>query len=164
MLGLLRKARGRLGLEMSRRHEAAILADLPETYEPAGRYVGPLRSNIRPPKIILRAGIPRVLYESGYEDNPVTAAQYGLWLHGSRDPSGARFVADWLLERQTVDGTWLYLFDHDFSGGHMTAPWISAMAQGQAMSLLERVHRTTGERRYLDAAVAALRTVPARRR
>jgi D-glucuronyl C5-epimerase C-terminus len=30
------------------------------------------------------------------------------------------------------------------------------MAQGQAMSLLERVHRLTRDRRYLDAAIGAL--------
>src|SRR5262249_38790055 len=54
-------------------------------YNPAGYYVGPVStaSNLQPPSIILGSDrIPRVLYPGiGYQINPVTSAQYGLWAY-----------------------------------------------------------------------------------
>lgn len=139
-----------------------MLAGLPASYSPAGRYVGPLASNIRPPKIILAAdGIPLVKYDVGYRRNPVTTAQYGLWAYGTHHPGVARRAADWLVAHQQPDGRWLYRFDFTLDGQRLKAPWASAMAQGQAMSLLERMYRQTGERRYLTAAVRALRPLSA---
>jgi hypothetical protein len=141
------------------RADMAMLRSLPRVYSPAGRYVGPLASNIDPPHIILKSGIPFVSYPKiGYQRNPVAAAQYGLWAYGSHDERSATHVADWLLAHQSRRGTWNYRFDADLNGGEqrIRSPWISAMAQGQAMSLLERVYRLTGERRYLRAAVQAL--------
>lgn len=155
----------RQNLATERRAAVSLLAHLPNRYSPAGRYVGPLRSNIDPPHIVLSAdGIPRVRYGDVYESNPVTAAQYGLWAYGmflrTRRHSYKRAViriADWLVERQQ-HGRWVYRFDADFNGtdGHIAAPWTSAMAQGQAMSLLERVYLMTSDRRYLRSAVSAL--------
>jgi heparosan-N-sulfate-glucuronate 5-epimerase len=137
-----------------------MLADLPRTYNPAGRYVGPLETNIHPPEVILASdGMPRVRYEPGYRRNPVTSAQYGLWAYGSGHLRVAVHVADDLVATQKRGGTWTY--DFDFAPGAGTvvlkAPWASAMAEGQAMSLLERVYRFTGRQRYLDAALRAIK-------
>ena len=55
-------------------------------------------------------------------------------------------VAEWFMHPQ--DALWRYFFDR----GRLKAPWISAMAQGQGISLLVRAWRTTGELRYLDQA------------
>jgi len=143
-----------------------MLASLPRVrYEPAGPYVGPDATNIDPPEIKLGpAGVPIVQYPGiGYQQNPVTVAQYGLgaysrFLH-NRAPADrdiAVRAADWLVSHQQPDGRWLYRFNFKFPGGSMVAPWASALAQGQAMSLLERVYRLTDQRRYRNAAVKAL--------
>jgi heparosan-N-sulfate-glucuronate 5-epimerase len=57
--------------------------------------------------------------------------------------------------RGRLEGGWV----HDFAYPHtydLRPPWLSAIAQGQAASLLIRVHRSTGDRRYADAARSAL--------
>jgi heparosan-N-sulfate-glucuronate 5-epimerase len=49
--------------------------------------------------------------------------------------------------------------EHNFDFPHtfpMRTPWISAMAQGEACSLLVRLHRDTGEQGYATAALLAL--------
>jgi hypothetical protein len=60
------------------------------------------------------------------------------------------------VARQEPDGDLPYLFDVDGAGVPMKAPWISAMAQGQAMSLWVRAYSQTSDQRYLDAAAVAL--------
>ncbi len=108
-------------------------------------------------------GVPRVTYAWGVEDNPVTVSQWGLqhwtwWLQTGADEDLERAVrgADWLVEHQRDDGAWEYQFDFAGAGVHLTAPWISGMAQGQAISLLVRLHGLTGDARYRDAAIGAV--------
>ena len=146
------------------RGEASPVAD--GRYEPASYYVDPLsdRSNIQPPGIVLGPnGIPLVQYPGiGYHDNPVTAAQYGLWAYGMYlgDHDAAHrgivlHVADWLVTNQRR-GRWFYDFDFYIHDLTLAKPWSSAMAQGQAMSLLSRAYRLTGEQRYRLSALRAL--------
>lgn len=110
-------------------------------------------------------GIPIVYYGSalGWRHNPVTTAQYGLWRFGNwvrtHDQSqllAAEKQADWLVANQDrASGKWFY--DFPLRGYGLSPPWASAMAQGQAISLLTRVWRATNTPRYLQAAAAALR-------
>lgn len=89
--------------------------------------------------------------------NPVTAAQYALgcyerYLHG--DPSQKEpFLrhATWLRNTMREDGRLEYLFDVST----LKAPWISGMAQGQAMSVFVRAADLTGDDSWLDAARTA---------
>src|SRR5215210_5813629 len=112
---------------------AALLAPV-RSYDPAGPYVNPVNdhTNIDPPKVILGSdGIPRIRYDKiGYHNNPVLAAQYGLWAYGAylrnRNAEHRRIalrVADWLIRRQTKD-RWLYDFDFSFNGVAMAKPWV----------------------------------------
>jgi hypothetical protein len=105
-------------------------AQLPRGCEPAGRYVGPLELNTRPPEVVLAGdGIPLVRYPVGYRTNPVVAAQYGLWAYGvylrDRNSTHRRIaihVADWLVQHQDAKGRWIYHFDFKTIGGSVTAP------------------------------------------
>lgn len=56
---------------------------------------------------------------------------------------------------QSLHAAWTYAFDWPVFGRRLRAPWISAMAQGLAMSALVRAYRLCGERAYLDLALAA---------
>jgi heparosan-N-sulfate-glucuronate 5-epimerase len=95
-------------------------------------------------------GIPLVDYRDyrGAVYNPITVIQYGLahhqlWLDTQAEHAFAVFwnCVDWLVDHQEVDlkrqiGTWVYHFDLPDLGTQ--APWISGMAQGQALSILAR--------------------------
>lgn len=108
-------------------------------------------------------GVPQTRYSWGLEDNPVTICQWGLqhwswWTdtHRQADLDAAVAGADWLVRHQRADGAWEFDFDFNGAGVSMQAPWISAMAQGQAMSLLVRAYSVNPNADYLDAAERAL--------
>jgi heparosan-N-sulfate-glucuronate 5-epimerase len=71
----------------------------------------------------------------------------------------ARRTGDVICDSQVSggprDGALEHLFDfpHTFP---LRAPWVSAMAQGEAASLLVRLHLETGEARYAEAALRAV--------
>ena len=65
---------------------------------------------------------------------------------GDHDAAHRRIVlhvADWLVTNQRR-GRWFYDFDFFIHDLTLAKPWSSAMAQGQAMSLLSRAYRLTG--------------------
>ena len=72
------------------------------------------------------------------------------WLAAARD------AADYLIADQEPDGGWVHRFPmpHTFP---LRPPWLSGMAQGEGASLLVRIHAETGEDRYAEAAIRALR-------
>ncbi len=97
----------------------------------------------------------------------VATAQWGLgayerYLDGGGEAwlEGARGATEHLLANQhrggAHDGGWRQLFStpHTY---RIEPPWLSAMAQGEGASLLVRLHLETGEERYAEAAVRALR-------
>ncbi len=113
-------------------------------------------------------GIPMLDYQGvvGLQYNPIAIAQYGLGNFnlyrrtGSADRC-AKFkrVADWLVEKLEINpnGTWVWNhnFDWDYRAT-LKAPWYSALAQGQGISVLVRAYREFGKPDYLDAANRAL--------
>ncbi len=104
----------------------------------------------------------------GVAYNPAYVAWYGLMsleraLRG-RDPAGrAAFLTqvDWLVENASRrdDGAvvWPYPVDWQEGACLLKAPWICAMAQGLAISVLVRGHRMTGRPHLLDLCRAATR-------
>lgn len=114
------------------------------------------------------AGLPRVDYggEEGLRYNPITIAQYGLHalqLFGKeeREEHRARALAcaEWLAANARAYDkdmfAWIYDFSLPFYGPQ--APWISAMAQGEAVSLLVRCHVLEHRSDFLDLAHGAIR-------
>jgi heparosan-N-sulfate-glucuronate 5-epimerase len=145
---------------------ARVLASLPTArYRASGPYAGPDVTNVDPPAIVLGpGGVPVARYPGvGYRANPVSVAQYGLDAYsrfvrggGPSDERAAFRAANWLVAHQQAEGRWLYSFDFRLPGGSVSAPWASALAQGQAMSLLERAYVKSHRHRYLQAALDAL--------
>lgn len=113
-------------------------------------------------------GIPRVHYGSrvGLRYNAITIAQYGLYrlqqydvTADKADKQKALACAHWLTENASTWSPdslcWIYDFDLPFY--HLRAPWISAMAQGEAVSLLLRAFMLDDHRAFLDTAAGAVR-------
>jgi heparosan-N-sulfate-glucuronate 5-epimerase len=132
-----------------------------------GEYYMPFLQKAQYPGPFDDAGIPMLDYRGavGRQYNPIAIAQYGLGNYNlwrrSGDPEHRRnliLIADWLaskLERNKAGlSVWMHHFDWDYRE-RLVAPWYSALAQGQGISLLVRAHRETGNSSYLDAALAA---------
>lgn len=113
------------------------------------------------------AGIPMLNYHGaiGLQYNPIAVAQWGLgnlnaFLETGREErlSRALTAADWLVvnlegNRHGVP-VWHHQFDWEYRA-RLRAPWYSALAQGQGISLLARVSRVTRQAEYWEAAERA---------
>ncbi|MCK4777727.1 MAG: cell wall-binding repeat-containing protein, partial [Actinomycetia bacterium] len=111
-----------------------------------------------------RDGIPLVVYSlneiggvpGGKVYNPVTIAQYALgsyeeYLHGKKEMEKVFLSqARWLKEKINKNGQ--LLLDFPIPLRNIAAPWMSAMAQGEAISVLIRAYVLTNETSYLEAA------------
>jgi len=103
-------------------------------------------------------GIPVARYlRAAGQYNPTRVAGYALaqfnrFRHQGSDQARDRFLANaqWFARQDTGR------FEYAFSLQGLTPPWVSAMAQGQGLSVLARAFRLTGEDRYLTTAFRAL--------
>lgn len=99
----------------------------------------------------------------GGEANHVVAAQWGLGCferhlggEGEEWLTAGLAVARHFLDEQGRDGTWPHKkpMRHTY---RLEPGWLSAMAQGEGASLLARAHAATGDDRFGEAALLALR-------
>lgn len=114
------------------------------------------------------AGIPLLDYRGkiGPQYNPIAIAQYGLGNYNlfrqtaDTDWRATFFlVADWLSQHLEKNSRGLSVWNHHFDWEYrdtLRAPWYSALAQGQGISVLVRAHRESKDARYLEAAKLAL--------
>ena len=67
------------------------------------------------------------------------------------------YAANWLVLHQDDQGGWPNMITRKLANGMLQLPpgWYSAMAQGQAMSLLTRAYVRTKNKKYLDSALRA---------
>jgi heparosan-N-sulfate-glucuronate 5-epimerase len=112
-------------------------------------------------------GIPMLDYHGqiGLQYNPIAIAQWGLGNHDLFHRTGcdqckekALKASDWLCDHleQNHGGVWIW--NHHFDWEYrdtLKAPWYSALAQGQGISLLVRAHRQTANPKYFYAAERA---------
>ena len=115
-------------------------------------------------------GIPMLNYHGavGLQYNPIAIAQYGLGNYNLFRRTGEaerrrKFlaVADWLVANLEQNSAGLWVWNHHFDWEYRTplkAPWYSALAQGQGISLLVRAHKETEDHSYQEAASKALET------
>jgi heparosan-N-sulfate-glucuronate 5-epimerase len=76
--------------------------------------------------------------------------------HDPRPLQVAIRMADYLVRSQSLDGAWYYPFAYRDDEVVLKPPWVSANAQGMAISLLVRIYDVTGWPRYLRAAKRGL--------
>lgn len=114
--------------------------------------------------------IPMLDYRGviGLQYNPIAIAQYGLgnynlYCRAKDEYRKKKFLnaANWLVNNfeETEYGTkvWYHHFDWEYRD-KLKAPWYSALAQGQGISLLVRTHKETGDDKYIKAAISAFFT------
>jgi heparosan-N-sulfate-glucuronate 5-epimerase len=119
------------------------------------------------------SGIPLLDYHGriGPQYNPIAIAQYGLGnynlfcrslLSQNEDPARRKkffLVADWLCSHLEENPHGLTVWNHHFDWEYrdtLKAPWYSALAQGQGISVLVRAWKESSNLRYLDAAKRAM--------
>ena len=114
------------------------------------------------------AGVPQLDYHGhiGLQYNPIAIAQYGLGNYNlfrrTADPVRRRkflLTADWLCDHLEPNAYGLSVWNHHFDWEYrdtLKAPWYSALAQGQGISVLVRAWKESGEARYLEAAQRAM--------
>lgn len=111
-----------------------------------------------------KAGIPVLDYHGkiGRQYNPIAIAQWGLGNYNqfcrTKNPDRrTRFLlaSDWLCDHLEQNAGGISVWNHHFDWEYRTplrAPWYSALAQGQGVSLLVRAYRETSNAVYLHAA------------
>jgi heparosan-N-sulfate-glucuronate 5-epimerase len=112
-------------------------------------------------------GIPMLDYHGriGLQYNPIAVAQWGLGNYNlfrrTNDPVRKQkffAAAQWLrsnLEANSFGhGVWHHRFDWEYRT-RLKAPWYSALAQGQGISLLVRTYIDSGEDIWLETAQRA---------
>lgn len=108
-------------------------------------------------------GIPITRYANGeFHLSPVNVTSYALGcldmhIHGlgKQYLDGFLKLADWLCTHQVIhEGMGVWLYDYDWQ--HMKKPWISGMAQGEALSVLARAYQMTHDVKYINCARQAL--------
>jgi heparosan-N-sulfate-glucuronate 5-epimerase len=114
------------------------------------------------------SGVPQLDYHGhiGVQYNPIAIAQYGLGnynlFRSTADPvRRMKFLlaADWLCSHLEKNPQGLDVWNHHFDWEYrdtLKAPWYSALAQGQGISMLVRAHKESRDSRYMDAAQRAL--------
>jgi heparosan-N-sulfate-glucuronate 5-epimerase len=110
--------------------------------------------------------IPIVRYADGDQYNPVTISLFALrayndfaWSRNSSDKAYFLQLARWLVAHQdSASGCWFYEFEFAHTSLGVTVPkhWISAMAQGLAMSVTARAYGLTHDEFFLRTADRAL--------
>ena len=112
-------------------------------------------------------GIPVLDYHGkiGRQYNPIAIAQWGLGNYNQfrRSKSTDRqkkflLASDWLCEHLEKNASGVFVWNHHFDWEYRTplrAPWHSALAQGQGISLLVRTFRETNNSAYMHAAEQA---------
>jgi heparosan-N-sulfate-glucuronate 5-epimerase len=110
------------------------------------------------------AGIPMLNYHGtiGLQYNPIAIAQWGLgnyslFLETENIERKNKFLAasDWLCSHLERNPHGLWVWNHHFDWEYrsrLKAPWYSALAQGQGISLLVRAYHETNATAYLETA------------
>ncbi len=138
----------------------AARAELP------GKYPLDISAKAHYPGVFDDHNIPLVKLEGELRYVPVTIAQYALgnydlYLATGQAPYREKLLqcADWFvanLVRHCAD-IWGWQHTYDNQIYNLKKPWLSALAQGQALSVLARAYRETTAPVYLESGRKALR-------
>lgn len=159
---------------VSHSSQSTFWHEKPEVNEAAaidqlGQYYMTFFDKTRYPGPFDRGGIPLLNYHGkvGQQYNPIAIAQYGLGHYNLYKKNGdrdnfeiAKRQADWLVNNlegnQRNAKVWMHHFDWE-SRDLLKAPWYSALAQGNGISLLTRLYLETKNQKYFEAIKMAFK-------
>jgi hypothetical protein len=131
-----------------------------------GRYPLDISAKAHYPGSFDSANIPLVFMEGELRYVPVTIAQYALGNYDLYLATGQKAYrekllqcADWFTDNLVLHRADIWGWQHNYENRiyNLQKPWLSALAQGQALSVLARAYRETGESVYLESGRKALR-------
>jgi hypothetical protein len=143
--------------ELNKRAAIHVLGEYYMTFAEKAVYTGPFDD----------CGIPLLNYHGkvGLQHNPIAIAQWGLGNYNLLKRTGdfqarSKFLraSDWLCEQLKQNSHGVHVWNHYFDWEYrqkLKAPWYSALAQGQGISVLIRAYAETGHLKYLNAATLA---------
>ena len=132
-----------------------------------GEYYMPFLEKADYGGIFDKIGIPMLDYHGkiGRQYNPIAIAQWGLGNYNqfrrTRSPereSKFLLASNWLCDHLERNAGGMFVWNHHFDWEYRTplrAPWYSALAQGQGISLLVRAFQETNNSTYLRLAEQA---------
>lgn len=97
---------------------------------------------------------------------PVTIAQYALGHYDVYLENGERkhlevlqLCADWFVNHleELRPGIWGWINEHDKDIYALKSPWLSALSQGQALSVLARAYLEIQDEKYLNTGLKAIK-------
>ena len=111
-------------------------------------------------------GIPLTRFnrKPDWQHNPITVCQYGLhhfirYLKTQDEKSKEIFLiqAEWLANHaeKGIDDSVVWYYRVEVPLYKISGPWISGMAQGEAISLMLRAYQLTENKKYLEIAHGA---------
>lgn len=110
--------------------------------------------------------IPLVLLDGELRYIPVTIAQYALgnydqYLENGQAEYKEKLIqcADWFVDNlvEHCNGVWGWEHTYDNQLYNLKKPWLSALAQGQALSVLARAYLEMNKSIYLETGIKALK-------
>ncbi len=139
------------------------------SFQELRQYYMPFLDKANYPGPFDKKGVPLLNYhgEIGIQYNPIAVSQYGLAHYNLYKKSGSKKnleiaikQADWLVDNleanQSGIRVWMHHFDWEYRD-KLKAPWYSALAQGNGISLLVRIYLETKEEKYLKACKEAFK-------
>lgn len=141
---------------------------LMSTPKELGRYYLDFSSKIEYPGKFSENGVPLFYYQRNYHvEHPTVIAQYAFGLFEKLFES--KFVNEDLMNKFLIQANWFEKNQVDVKGGkgwhinidfhpdyRLSNPWISAMTQGEAISVLTRAFLITGDERFEKLANSAI--------
>jgi heparosan-N-sulfate-glucuronate 5-epimerase len=143
--------------EINRRFAPRALGEYYMPFVEKADYAGPFDQQ----------GVPLLDYRGklGRQYNPIAIAQFGLgnfnlFCRTGQEQRRHKFLlaADWFVANLETNRAGLRVWNHHFDWEYRTtlrAPWHSALAQSQGISVLVRAYDETGDGMYLESAALA---------
>ena len=124
-------------------------------------------SKIDYPGYFSEKGIPLFNHKGQpHIEQPIVIAQYGLGLSTVIFNKGSQKkdvvekflnIAEWFYDnKEPFKNGYCWRIKHLYPHYNLTAPWLSAMAQGEAISVLTRASLLSNEKKYSDLAYDAI--------
>lgn len=159
---------GKNGIETNQISDTLKLNDFVLERNKLGTYYSNIYNDLLSTRIRIKLDRNGIITSAGGKKDyysPILISQYGISnfnaFERTRDEKYRKTFlnqANWLVNHQKSVSKKMGIWEFPVSEEHYgaKAPWISSMAQGEAISVLTRAYQTTGDEKYIQSAKKAL--------